>query len=116
MLGVDVVAGNESRANHTLPGLLNILDGLAANKRPKLVRGDAGLAGEPMLRALEERGQHYLFKLRLTPNVKRYVEKLFWEQGWNKVWEERRTEARWVEPGTAGDGAASYLKGRSATG
>ena len=66
MLGVDVLAGNQSHANHTLPGLLRILDGLASQKRPKLVRGDAGLAGEPMLCALEERGQHYLFKLRLT--------------------------------------------------
>jgi hypothetical protein len=97
MLGVDVLAGNESHANHTLPGLLNILDGLAANKRPKLVRGDAGLAGEPMLCALEERGQHYLFKLRLTTNVKRYVEKLFWEQGWNKAgqgWEGKNGELR----------------------
>src|SRR6266542_273087 len=42
MLGVDVLAGNHSHANHTLPGLLQILDGLASHKRPKLVRGDAG--------------------------------------------------------------------------
>ena len=76
MLGVEVVAGNESHANHTLPGLVNLLDGLVSAKRPKLVRGDAGLAGEPMLKALEERGQSYLFKLRLTNNVKRYIEKL----------------------------------------
>src|SRR5437867_2032217 len=85
MLGVDVLAGNHSHANHTLPGLLQILDGLASHKRPKLVRGDAGLAGEPMFCALEGRGQRYLFKLRLTHNVKRYIEKLFWEQGWNKA-------------------------------
>src|SRR6266508_1991998 len=34
MLGVDVLAGNHSHANHTLPGLLQILDGLASHKRP----------------------------------------------------------------------------------
>ena len=92
MLGVDVVAGNESHVNHTLPGLLNLLDGLPVNRRPKLVRGDAGLSSESMLQALEERGQAYLFKLRLTKNVKRYIEKLFWEQDWCKAgqgWESR---------------------------
>ena len=95
MLGVDVLAGNESHANHTLPGLVRVLDGLPAHKRPKLVRGDAGLAGEPMLKALEDRGQKYLFKLRLTQNVKRYIEKLFWQEDWSEAgqgWEGRQGE------------------------
>lgn len=83
MLGVDVLAGNQSHANHTLPGLVGILDQLAGEKRPKLVRGDAGLAGEPMLAALEARAQPYLFKLRLTQNVKRYVERVFWNADWH---------------------------------
>lgn len=97
MLGVEVVAGNESHANHTLPGLVNLLDGLVSEKRPKLVRGDAGLAGEPMLKALEERGQSYLFKLRLTNNVKRYIEKLFWQEDWRQAgqgWEGREGELK----------------------
>ncbi len=34
MLGVDVLAGNQSHANHTLPGLLRILDGLALSRAP----------------------------------------------------------------------------------
>ena len=34
MLGVDVLAGNESHANHMLPGRLRILDGLASPQRP----------------------------------------------------------------------------------
>ena len=97
MLGVDVLAGNESHANHTLAGLVRLLDSLPENKRPMLVRGDAGLAGEPLLYALEERGQNYLFKLRLTTNVKRYIEKLFWEKDWKKAgqgWEGREGELR----------------------
>ena len=97
MLGVDVVAGNESHANHTLPGLVKLLDSLPENKRPLLVRGDAGLAGEPLLCALEERGQNYLFKLRLTTNVKRYIEKLFWEKDWKRAgqgWEGKDGELR----------------------
>jgi hypothetical protein len=97
MLGVDVLAGNHSHANHTLPGLLRILDGLALSRHPQLVRGDAGMAGEPMFKALEDRGQRYLFKLRLTRNVKRYIEQPFWEHGWNKAgqgWEGKDGELR----------------------
>jgi hypothetical protein len=97
ILGVDVLAGNESHAHYTLPGLVKLLDSLPAQKRPKLVRGDAGLGVEPMLCALEERGQSYLFKLRLTKNVKRYIEKLFWEQDWSEVregWEGRNGELK----------------------
>src|SRR5215510_2013667 len=97
MLGVDVLAGNESHARDTLPGLIKLLDSLPAQKRPKLVRGDAGLGVEPMLCALEERGQSYLFKLLLTKNVKRYIEKLFWEQDWSELkegWEGRNGELK----------------------
>lgn len=97
MLGVDVLAGNQSHANHTLPGLLRIFDGLVWSRRPQLVRGDAGLAGELMVKALEDRGQSYLFKLRLTRNVKRYIEQLFWEQGWNPAgqgWEGKDGELK----------------------
>src|SRR6266545_3020911 len=97
MLGVDVLAGNQSHANHTLPGLIRILDGLSSQQRPQLVRGDAGMAGEPMFKALEDRGQKYLFKLRLTRNVKRYIERLFWEQGWHPAgqsWEGKDGELK----------------------
>jgi hypothetical protein len=97
MLGVDVLAGNQSHAHDTLPGLMKLLDSLPAEKRPKLVRGDAGLGLEPILCALEERGQSYLFKLRLTKNVKRYIEKLFWEQDWRQLkdgWEGRNGELK----------------------
>lgn len=87
MLGVDVLAGNESHAHYTLPGLIELLDSLPSNKRPKLVRGDAGLGVKPVLETLEERGQSYLFKLRLTANVKRYIEKLFFEQDWSEAGE-----------------------------
>jgi hypothetical protein len=63
MLGVDVLAGNESHANQTLPGLVKLLDSLPESKRPMLVRGDAGLAGEPLLYALEGRRQNYYSSL-----------------------------------------------------
>src|SRR5262245_66631941 len=106
MLGVDVLAGNESHANQTLPGLVKLLDSLPESKRPMLVRGDAGLAGEPLLYALEGRGQNYLFKLRLTSNVKRYIEKLFWETDWK-----RGDKAGKVKAENLGCGAGVVLGG-----
>jgi hypothetical protein len=82
MLGVTVAPGNQSHANTTLPGLLELIEGLAQEKRPALVRGDCGQGGEPTMAALEARAMHYLFKLRLTKTVKRYIERLFATPEW----------------------------------
>ena len=82
VLGVEVKAGNEHTGSHTLPGLLQVLDGLPLNHRPKIVRGDCGFGSETLMRPLEERQQGYLFKLKLTKNVKRHIERLFRESGW----------------------------------
>ncbi len=89
MLSVTVAAGNQSHANTTLPGLIELIERLPRAKRPALVRGDCGQGGEPTMAALEAREVSYLFKLRLTKNVKRYIERSFatgqWRdarQGW----------------------------------
>jgi hypothetical protein len=82
MLGVDVLAGNQTQVNHTLPGLFSILDGLTPGQRPYLVRGDAGMSGESTYQGLEARGTNYLFKLRLTKNVKRHIERVAFSDGW----------------------------------
>ena len=82
VLGVEVHAGNEHAAKHTQPGLLKMLDGLSTSRRPKLIRGDSAFGNDPMMTALEERKQPYLFKLKLTKNVKRHITRLFNEGGW----------------------------------
>ena len=82
MLGVSVAPGNASQANTTLPGLIELIEQLPAEKRPALVRGDCGQGGEPTMAALEARNLHYLFKLRLTKNVKRYIERMFATPEW----------------------------------
>lgn len=82
MLGVTVAAGNQSHANTTLPGLIELMERLPLEKRPAMVRGDCGQGGEPTMAALEGRGVHYLFKLRLTKNVKRYIERSFSAGAW----------------------------------
>ena len=83
VLGMDVKAGNQHSANHSLPGLLHLLDGLPPEQRPKIVRGDSGFGSDTVMSMLEERDQAYLFKLRLSKNVKRHIERMFEHEGWS---------------------------------
>ena len=82
VVGAEVRAGDEHSASHGLPGLLKILDALPASRRPRIVRGDCGYGSDPLMAPLEARQQSYLFKLRLSKNVKRHIERIFWEAGW----------------------------------
>lgn len=82
VLGVEVCPGNEHTAKHAQPGLLKILDDLPAERKPKLVRGDNAFGNDPLMTALEERQQDYLFKLKLSKNVKRHIGSLFGQSGW----------------------------------
>lgn len=82
VLDVNVEAGNASQANTTLPGLLELLDRMPADKRPRCVRGDCGFGQDATMHALEDRQIPYLFKLKLTKNVKRYLAQIFWSEEW----------------------------------
>lgn len=82
VLDVNVEAGNQSQAKTTLPGLIELLDRMPTDKRPRCVRGDCGFGQDATMRALEDRKIPYLFKLKLTKNVKRYLEQIFWSEGW----------------------------------
>jgi hypothetical protein len=82
VVGAEVKTGNEHSGSHSLPGLLKILDALAPARRPKIVRGDCGFGADTFMKPLEERQQPYLFKLRLSKNVKRHIERVFWDTGW----------------------------------
>lgn len=43
-------------ARHSLPGMLQLLDGLAPQQRSTIVRGDCAFGADPTMGALEERG------------------------------------------------------------
>jgi Transposase DDE domain group 1 len=82
VLAAEVRPGNQHTSKHSSPRLWELLDGLPAAHRPFLIRGDVGFGNEPVMQEAERRGQPYLFKLRLTKNVKRAVERAMTEQGW----------------------------------
>ncbi len=104
VVGAEVKAGNGHSGSHTLPGLLKILDELPLNRKPKMVRGDCGFGSDGIMAALEARQQPYLFKLKLSKNVKRHIERIFWEAVWRDAgqgWEGMRFligRSGWVTP------------------
>jgi hypothetical protein len=103
VLGVEVSAGNEHSARHAQPGLLQVIDALPPERKPKLVRGDNAFGNDPLMTALEERRQPYLFKLKLSKNVKRHIGSLFRQSGWTDAgqgWEAKDGElalSGWVQ-------------------
>jgi hypothetical protein len=82
VMGVETAAGNEHTGAHSAPGLWALLDRIGRDLWPKLLRGDSGFGSEGVMREAEQRRIDYLFKLRLTKNVKRLIERSFTKSGW----------------------------------
>jgi len=82
VMGVETMAGNEHTGSHSAPGLWALLDRIGRDLWPRLLRGDSGIASEGMMREAERRGIDYLFKLRLTNNVKKLIERAFPKRDW----------------------------------
>jgi hypothetical protein len=82
IMGVETAAGNEHTGAHCAPGLWALLDRVGRDCWPTLLRGDCGIASQGVMQEAEQRGIDYLFKLRLTKNVKRLIERTFAKGGW----------------------------------
>jgi hypothetical protein len=61
----------------------NLIDGIPRDCWPSLLRGDSSIASEGVMREAEIRNIDYLFKLRLTKNVKSLIERTFLKGGWS---------------------------------
>ena len=81
-LGVEVKPGNETASNHSTAGLWQLLESIPKEHWPAFIRGDVAFGVEGVMSGAEERGIHYLSKLRLTKNVKRLIERLFETDKW----------------------------------
>lgn len=85
VLDVEVQSGKASAAKHSLPRLRLLIERLAPEERPALVRGDNAFGNEGVMSEMEAIEQRYLFKLRQTAGVKRLIERQ-WQQGdWQAV-------------------------------
>jgi hypothetical protein len=99
VLGVETAPGNEHTGAHCTPGLWALIDRIPRDCWPALLRGDIGIASEGVMREAEGRGIDYLFKLRLTKNVKRLIERTFSSGGWSDAgqgWQGKEAELRLV--------------------
>jgi hypothetical protein len=99
VMGVETAPGNEHTGAHAVVGLWKLLDGIPRDCWPTLLRGDSGVASEGVMREAEGRGIDYLFKLKLTKNVKRLIERTFMKGGWTDAgqgWQGKTEELRLV--------------------
>jgi hypothetical protein len=97
VLDVDVAPGNQHASSHAAPGLWALLDRIPRDCWPALLRGDSGFGTEAVMREAEQRGLSYLFKLRLTANVKKLIKKTFSKADWTDAgqgWQGRRDTLR----------------------
>ena len=97
VMGVETAPGNQHTGAHSAPGLWALIDSLPRDCRPTLLRGDSGIASEKVMREAEQRSIAYLFKLRLTKNVKALVERTFARGGWRDAgqgWQGKSAELR----------------------
>ena len=97
VMRVETAAGNEHTGAHATPGLWALIDRTPRDCWPSLLRGDSGIASESVMRESEQRGIPYLFKLRLTKNVKKLVELTFTRGGWHDAgqgWQGQEAELR----------------------
>ena len=97
MLEVEVRPGDQHAPKHSAPDLWALLDRLGPGRQPWLLRGDNGWSGEDTMREAERRGQPYLFRLRLTRNVMRAIERAM-------------AAGRWQPAGHGWEGQAIHLR------
>ena len=99
VLGVETAPGNEHTGKHSAPGLWALIDRIPRDCWPALLRGDSGITSEGMMAEAEGRSIAYLFKLRMTKNVKTLVERTFTRGGWQSAgqgWQGQEAELRLV--------------------
>ncbi len=97
VMGVETAPGNEHTGAHSAPGLWRLVDSCPRDCWPTLLRGDSGIASEGVMREAEQRAIAYLFKLRLTKNVKSLIERAFSRGGWRDAgqgWQGATAELR----------------------
>lgn len=97
VLEVEVAAGNQHASKHAAPGLWALLDRVPRDCWPAVLRGDSGFGTEAVMSEAERRGLRYLFKLRLTANVKKLIKKSFSKSGWTDAgqgWQGREDTLR----------------------
>ena len=99
VLGVDVQPGDAHTPKQGMGGLWWLLHRLGRSSWPALLRGDVSWGVEAVMARAEQEGLNYLFRLRMTANVKRALTKMMGERDWTdggQGWQGKETELRLV--------------------
>jgi len=99
VLRVDVLPGDQHNVAHATDGLWALLDHLGPARWPVLLRGDKSWGIEPVMAGAEQRGLGYLFRLRMTKNVRRSMERAMRQSDWadaGQGWQGKQTSLRLV--------------------
>jgi DDE family transposase len=97
ILRVDVVPGDQHNVAHATDGLWTLLDHLGPQRRPALLRGDKSWGIEAVMARAERQKLDYLFRLRLTKNVQRAMERAMRQSDWadaGQGWQAKETQLR----------------------
>ena len=97
VLRVDVLPGDEYNVAHATDGLWKLLDHLGPGRRPALLRGDKSRGIERVMARAEQMNLAYLFRLRLTANVKRDFLRTMRHSDWadaGQGWQGKETSLR----------------------
>ena len=97
ILRVDVLPGDEYNVAHATDGLWKLLDHLGPGRRPTLLRGDKSWGIERVMARAEQNDLAYLFRLRMTVNVKRDLERAMRHSDWadaGQGWQGKETTLR----------------------
>jgi len=99
VLRVDVLPGDRYNVAHATNGLWTLLDHLGTSRRPALLRGDKSWGIEPVMARAEREDLAYLFRLRMTKNVRRSMERAMRQSDWadaGQGWQGKETSLRLV--------------------
>jgi Transposase DDE domain group 1 len=97
VLRVDVLPGDEHNVAHATGGLWELLAHLDRHRWPSLLRGDKSWGIEPVMAGAEQRGLPYLFRLRLTKNVRGALQRAMRDADWadaGQGWQGKETTLR----------------------
>lgn len=83
VLEVEVQAGNQMAASYSAPDLWRLLERLPKESWPEFIRGDCNFGTDGVMKKAEEKEIPYLFKLKITKNVKRLIEQLMSQGEWD---------------------------------
>jgi hypothetical protein len=97
VLRVDVLPGDDYNVAHATDGLWKLLDHLGPARHPALLRGDKSWGIERVMSRAEQNRLPYLFRLRLTLNVQRALQRAMQQSDWKDAgqgWQGKETTLR----------------------